>query len=357
MSEERVKGSLYDLSVPTLQQMLVDTLACKPFVAQQVYEWLYRHGAVTFDAMTNLAKPIRTALAERFTMLLPEVAAEQRSTDGTTKYVFRLHDGKSVESVWIPAVRRDHTPRNTLCISTQAGCAMGCTFCHTATMGLQRHLSQGEIVGQILAVQQRLPADTRLTNIVLMGMGEPLHNYDAVVSALRIMIDDHGLALGKRRVTLSTVGLVPGIRRLGAERLGVKLALSLHATTDELRNRLIPMGRKYPLAEVLAACHDFCRAGAKGTRVTFEYLLLRGVNDTHADAERLVRIASQLPSKVNLIPWNPYPGAPWERPEDARIEAFAQWLRAKHVQVNTRNSRGRDIMAACGQLATEQEGV
>ncbi|MBI4238026.1 MAG: 23S rRNA (adenine(2503)-C(2))-methyltransferase RlmN [Deltaproteobacteria bacterium] len=352
-----MKTSVHDYTLPELRQVVVAELALPPYVASQLYEWLYRHGSTAFDTMTNLAKPVRAALAERFSCALPEVAAEHASADGTTKYLFRLHDGKTIESVWIPAVRRDHTPRNTLCISTQAGCAMGCTFCHTATMGLQRHLTQGEILGQILAVQQRLPLATRLTNIVMMGMGEPLHNYESVVNAIRIMIDDRGLAFGKRRVTLSTVGLAPAIRRLGEERLGVKLALSLHATTDELRNQLIPMGRKYALAEILAACHDFCRAGAKGTRVTFEYLLLRDVNDSHADAERLVRIVSQLPSKVNLIPWNPFPGARWDRPDDARIEAFAQWLRAKHVQVNTRISRGQDILAACGQLATAKGGV
>jgi 23S rRNA (adenine2503-C2)-methyltransferase len=345
--------NLRDISIDGLRAV-AEEVGLKPFAADQLYRWLYQQGVESFDAMSNISLAAREALAQRFVVTLPQAIEVKTADDGTTKMLFHLADGCAVETVMIPAKRRDHAPRRTVCISTQVGCAMKCTFCHTGTMGLTRHLTQGEILGQIIAVRQQLAAsDEQLTNIVLMGMGEPLHNYDTVVNAMRIMIDDRGLGFGKKRVTISTVGLAPAIRKLGKERLGVKLALSLHATTDAQRQELIPLARKYPLHEVLDACHAYCQdQPRRGEKVTFEYLMLRAVNDTPDDAQRLVQIASRVPSKVNLIPLNPYPGCPWERPEDARIERFASLLRNKGVQVNIRHSRGQEILAACGQLAT-----
>ncbi len=354
MSVSLDKPDLRDVPVGELPAV-AQSIGLKSFGSAQLYQWIYQKSVEDIEEMTNLTKSARAALAQRYTISPLALDTAMTSTDGTTKFLFRLRDGRQVETVMIPAQRRDHAPRRTVCISTQVGCAMGCTFCRTGTMGLMRNLSQGEILSQIIVIRKFLAArDERLTNVVLMGMGEPLHNYQATVDAVRIMTDDRGLAIGRRHVTVSTVGLAPAIRRLATEGLGVKLALSLHATTDEQRQTLIPLAKKYPLHEVLEACHEYCRAHGRGTRVTFEYLMLRMVNDTAEDAQRLVRIASRVPSKINLIPLNPYPGCPWERPEDARIERFATWLREKDVQVNIRASRGRDVLAACGQLATER---
>ncbi len=343
---------ILDLSADGLRAVAASA-GLKPFGAGQIYTWLYQQGVTSFDEMTNVSGAARAALAAAYRVGALENVAQQEAADGTTKFLFRLFDGLQVETVMIPADRRDHGPRRTVCISTQAGCAMGCTFCRTATMGLARHLSAAEILAQVLAVRRLLVArGERLSNVVLMGMGEPLHNYDPTMQALRIMVDPKGIGLAPRRVTLSTVGLVPGIRKFATEHLGVKLALSLHATTDDVRRTLIPMAKKYPLDEIFAACRDFCRTQPRrGEVVTLEYLMLRMVNDTEADAHRLVKIAAHVPSKVNLIPLNPYPGCPWERPEEERIENFANALRAKGVQVNIRHSRGQDILAACGQLA------
>ncbi|MBI2342867.1 MAG: 23S rRNA (adenine(2503)-C(2))-methyltransferase RlmN [Deltaproteobacteria bacterium] len=375
-----MRRDLRDLPVGELAGV-AEAAGLKAYGARQLYDWLYRQGATSFEAMTNLSATVRARLAEAYDLRTMVPSTTQEARDGTTKLLFRLDTSRppqavsehreregeappalpvegatrapQIETVVIPANRRDHSPRRTLCISTQAGCAMGCTFCHTGTMGLVRQLTQGEILGQILAARAMLAGrGEALTNIVLMGMGEPLHNYEQTVAAVRIMIDDRGLGFGKRRVTLSTVGLAPAIRRLADEQLGTKLALSLHATTDEQRQALIPMARKYPLREVLDACHYYCRRQThRDARVTFEYVLLRGVNDLPDDAHRLVRIASHLPSKVNLIPWNPYPGARWERPEETRIGRFAELLQSSGIQVNTRISRGQEILAACGQLA------
>lgn len=356
-SAAAAKPDIRDVPVGKLTAV-AQGVGLKAFGAAQLYQWIYQQGVEDFAAMTNLPKAVRAALADRYSIAPLPVATAETASDGTTKFLFALRDGRQVETVMIPAQRRDHVPRRTVCISTQVGCAMGCTFCRTGTMGLMRNLSQGEIIAQVMAIKKFLAAkDERLTNVVLMGMGEPLHNYQATVDALRIITDDKGVAMAKRRVTVSTVGLVPAIRRFAYEGTGVKLALSLHATTDEQRQTLIPLAKKYPLAEVLDACHEYCRAQGGGERVTFEYLMLSSVNDTAQDAKRLVRLASQVPSKVNLIPLNPYPGCPWERPEDARIERFANWLREKAVQVNIRHSRGSDILAACGQLATERGGA
>lgn len=333
---------------------LAAELGCKPYVGQQIYQWIFQHGVTDFDAMTNLSKTARAQLAAQHTINTLTVQSAYTSTDGTTKYLLGLPDGKAIETVDIPIARRDHAPRRTICISTQVGCAMGCAFCRTATMGLLRNLTQGEILSQILTVKSRLSAGEKLSNIVLMGMGEPLHNYDALVPSLRIMNDDVGLGFGKRKITLSTVGFVPGILKLAEEKIGVKLALSLHATTDEQRKTIMPMAKKYSIEETLDACHTYCKAHGVGTRVTFEYLLLQDVNDSRDDALRLVKLASKVPSKVNVIPWNEFPGTQWHRPSDERIEQFCETLRSKNVQVNVRISRGRDVLAACGQLALEK---
>lgn len=341
------------------------SIGAKPFAGAQLYQWLYQRGVADFAQMTNLSQAVRDALTKQYVVPALEPVDAQLATDGTRKFLFRLPDGSNVETVLIAMSPRkasdafpggDGTRRRTLCISTQVGCAMGCKFCRTATMGLIRHLRQSEILAQVLAVRRNFPEEV-FTNIVLMGMGEPLHNYDAVVGALRILVDQEGLGFSRRHVTLSTVGLAPAIRKLGEEGIGIRLALSLHATTDELRQKLIPMARKYPLSEVLDACKAYCRALGPRHRVTFEYLLIKDVNDSAEDARRLVQIASNVPSKVNVIPLNPYPGCPWERPTDAGIDQFVEWLRDKNVQVNIRISRGQEILAACGQLATKDSGL
>jgi 23S rRNA (adenine2503-C2)-methyltransferase len=326
--------------------------------AAQLYQWIYQKGARSFEAMSNINTVARDALSRAWTIDYPRIADYAISRDGTTKFLCAFPDGAAVEMVMIPADRATHKPRRTLCISSQVGCAMGCTFCHTGTMGLSRHLTAGEIVAQVLLGRDWLrEREEELTNVVFMGMGEPLHNYDATMQALRLLTDDAGIGLGRRHVTVSTVGLAPAIVRFGEERLGVKLALSLHATTDARRKELIPLAKRYTIAEILDACHAYCRAQPQqGAKVTFEYLLLKDVNDTPDDAKRLGQLAARVPCKINLIPLNPYPGCPWDRPEDERIADFGRALQAKGIQVNTRNSRGLDILAACGQLATRNNG-
>lgn len=349
-----MKTDLRNLTQDELQTVAIEC-GMKPFAAKQLYQWLYRHGVSSFDQMTNIAVAAQQRLDEKYHVNHLAVDTKLVSKDGTTKYLFALPDGHKIETVMIPAIRKDHRDRRTLCISTQVGCAMACTFCHTGTMGLKRHLTQGEVLGQIVTAKALQPEGEPITNIVFMGMGEPLHNFDVTVNALRIMADDLGLGFGKRRVTLSTVGHVPGIRKLAAvPDVDVQLALSLHATTDEVRRELIPLARKYPLDEVLGACAEYCQIQGKRARITFEYLMLKDVNDTDEDARRLAQIVAHIPAKMNLIPWNSFPGARWDRPSDERIEHFANLLRKKHIQVNIRHSRGDDILAACGQLAVKQ---
>src|SRR5688500_15895252 len=296
--------------------------------------------------MTDLSRTLRTRLRDEFSISTPRIASDEQSVDGTRKFVLELGDKRRIESVFIP-----DTPSMTFCISTQVGCAMACGFCLTGKMGLVRNLSAGEIAGQVRV----LAAATGLLdfpfNIVLMGMGEPLHNYDATMKALRMLHTEHGLALSPRRVTLSTVGIVPGLERLAREPLMPNLAISLHATTDEQRTALVPPNRKYPLADILEACRRFPLK--KRSRITFEYVMLAGVNDLPEDARRLVRLLAGIKAKVNLIPLNPAPGIPYERPSDERVDRFAQILADRHVTVSVRKSRGRDIRAACGQLIVE----
>jgi 23S rRNA (adenine2503-C2)-methyltransferase len=336
---------LAELDLPELEAAL-EGRGVERFHARQLYRWTYRRGVTDFDLMTDLSRGLRVRLQDEFTVSTPRIASDERSVDGTRKFVLELGDARRIESVFIP-----DTPSMTFCISTQVGCAMSCGFCLTGKMGLVRNLTAGEIAGQVRV----LAAATGLLdfpfNIVLMGMGEPLHNYDATMKALRMLHSEHGLAISPRRVTLSTVGIVPGLERLAREPLMPNLAISLHATTDEQRTALVPPNRKYPLAEILEVCRRFPLK--KRSRITFEYVLLAGVNDTPEDARRLARLMSGIKSKVNLIPLNPAPGIPYERPSDERVDRFAQTLADRYITVSVRKSRGRDIRAACGQLIVE----
>ena len=316
------------------------------FHARQLYRWVYRRGVTDFELMTDLARPLRAQLSEEFVVSTPTIVSDETSVDGTRKFVLELTDHRRIESVFIP-----DTPSMTFCISTQVGCAMSCGFCLTGKMGLVRNLTAGEIAAQVRVLARETDLLDAPFNIVLMGMGEPLHNYDSTMKALRILHAEHGLAVSPRRVTLSTVGIVPGLERLASEPLMPNLAISLHATTDEERTRLVPPNRKYPLAEILDACRRFPLK--KRSRITFEYVLLDGVNDSPDDARRLVRLLAGIKAKVNLIPLNPAPGIPYQRPSDTRVDRFAQILADRHVTVSVRKSRGQDIRAACGQLIVE----
>jgi 23S rRNA (adenine2503-C2)-methyltransferase len=318
----------------------------RAFHARQIFRWVYRRGITDFGAMTDLARPLRERLATELVISTPRIAHRERSTDGTEKFLLALGDGRHIESVFIP-----DSPANTLCLSTQVGCAMRCAFCLTGKMGLTRHLTAGEIAGQVRVLAGSLDLLADRFNIVLMGMGEPLHNYDQTMKALRILGDPHGFAIAPRRITLSTVGIVPALDRLAAEPWMPNLAVSLHATTDELRAVLVPTSRKYPIADVIDACRRFPLT--RRARITFEYVLLDGVNDTRDDARRLVRLLAGLKAKVNLIPLNEAAGIPFARPSDARVSAFAATLVGHGVTVSVRKSRGRDIRAACGQLIVE----
>lgn len=316
------------------------------FHARQLFAWIHRRGITSFDAMTDLARDLRARLAERFQVSTPIVVRREQSSDGTTKFLLRLDDGRLIESVFIP-----DTPANTFCLSTQVGCAMKCGFCLTGRMGIVRNLTAGEIVGQVRVLARELGMLDKRFNIVLMGMGEPLHNYDATMKALRILADEHGMAVSPRRITLSTVGVLPALERLATEPIMPNLAISLHATTEDQRDMLVPVNRKYGLEDLLAACRRFPLK--RRNRITFEYVLLKGVNDSPEDARRLVRLLNGIKAKVNLLPLNEAAGIPFERPSDAVVNRFAQILADHHVTVSVRKSRGRDIRAACGQLITE----
>lgn len=314
--------------------------------AAQLFQWIYRRRVESFEVMSNLPKALRRSLAERFTLRKLPVLAEDRSRDGTRKFLLGLEDGKQIESVLIP-----DEDRLTACLSTQVGCALACAFCLTGMMGLKRHLEVWEIVAQIPALQERLQAEERITHIVLMGMGEPLHNYEATVKALRIIMDPEGLAFSPRRITLSTVGFPDALKKLGEEGIGVNLAISLHAPTDALRDRLVPLNRRYPLKVLLEACQAYPLPPRR--RLTFEYVLLEGVNDRIEDAEQLADLLKGLRCKINLIPLNEAPEIPFKRPSQERLLAFQQVLHERGYTATLRESRGWDIAAACGMLKTD----
>jgi 23S rRNA (adenine2503-C2)-methyltransferase len=316
------------------------------FHARQIFSWIYAKGVTDFEKMTNLSLALRADLAGHFRISTPTIVAKDVSSDGTVKFLLELDDARRIESVFIP-----DTPSQTFCISTQVGCAMKCGFCLTGKMGLVRNLSAGEIAGQVRVLAGELGLRESKFNIVLMGMGEPLHNYDNTMKALRMLNDEHGLAISPKRVTLSTVGVLPALDRLATEPVMPNLAISLHATTEDQRDALVPVNRKYGLEDIIAAARRF--PARRRNRITFEYVLLRGVNDTPDDARRLVRLLGDIRCKVNLIPLNEAAGIPFERPSDDRVNAFARVLANAGLTVSVRKSRGRDIRAACGQLIVE----
>ena len=338
---------------------LIDELAAigeKAFRAKQIWHWIYHQGTTDFAAMSSIARPLQQKLAEQFVIGRPGVATEQTSTDGTRKWLFRFRDGQEAETVYIPDRQED---RGAVCISSQVGCTLSCRFCHTGTQKLVRNLGAAEIVGQFMAARDaygewpspRGETPRLLSTIVLMGMGEPLYNYENVARAMQIVMDNEGIGLSRRRITLSTSGVVPMMDRCGEE-LGVNLAVSLHAVRDDLRDEIVPLNRKYPIAELLAACRRY-PGSSNSRRITFEYIMLRGVNDTEADARELVRLIAGIPAKVNLIPFNPWPGSAYHPSTREKLDSFAAIVMAAGFSSPVRTPRGRDILAACGQLRTE----
>ncbi len=349
---ETVKtGERVDLRSLSREELgaFVEAAGERPYRARQLFRWLHQKGARSFDEMTDLSAAFRNKLAETARLTTLQKDMEQQSADGTIKYRFVTEDGKRIESVFMPEEKR-----RTLCVSTQVGCAMGCKFCMTATLGLVRHLTPGEIVDQVHRVNRDLrergfSGDERpVTNLVFMGMGEPLHNFDNVVRALDILLAEDGPNFSQRHVTVSTVGLVPDIERFG-ERTPVKLAISLNATLDETRSEIMPINRKWNIERLMAAARKFPMK--QGRRITFEYVLMRGVNDSDEDARRLAGLLAGVPAKVNVIPYNDNPGLPFASPGEARAEAFRQILFDRNITAVVRKNRGRDIAAACGQLA------
>ncbi len=320
--------------------------------ARQLFHWIYHRGARSFDEMTTLSKDLRAKLAEQFSVARPEIVVEQQSSDGTRKWLLRFFDGQEVECVFIP-----QTDRGALCVSTQVGCTLTCKFCHTGTMPLVRNLQAGEILAQLLVARDALgewpsPRDDRLfTNIVVMGMGEPLFNYDGIAAAMKLATDGDGIGMSRHKITLSTSGVVPRIVQWGEE-LGTGLAISLHAVRDDLRDELVPVNRKWKIAELLDACRAYPH---RNKPITFEYVMLAGVNDSDADARELVRLLQGMPAKVNLIPFNPWPGTIYQCSSNNRIRAFAQIVEDAGYSSPVRVPRGRDILAACGQLKTASE--
>ncbi len=361
MTKPELMAALAAAGVPEAQ--------CK-MRAAQLWNWIYTRGAQDFAPLTNIAKSLRGALDERFTLARPEIAAEQISEDGTRKWLLRLEPqapgerAPEIETVYIP-----EPDRGTLCISSQIGCTLNCSFCHTGTQRLVRNLTPSEILGQILVARDRIgdwpgasapasshgipDAERKITNIVLMGMGEPLYNFDNVKAAIAVATDPDALAFSKRRTTLSTSGVVPMIGRAGAE-IGTMLAISLHAVRDELRDELVPVNRKYPIAALLDACRNYPGL-SNARRITFEYVMLKGINDSIAEAKELVRLLAKIPAKINLIPFNPWPGTRYECSDWAQIERFADIVNRAGYASPIRTPRGRDIMAACGQLKSASE--
>ena len=349
LSRAALGDRLATLGVPERQQRMR---------VSQLWSWVYVRGQTDFAAMTDIAKELRAELAAHFMLERPEIVTEQVSVDGTRKWLLRLADGKEVETVYIP-----ESDRGTLCISSQVGCTLTCTFCHTGTQKLVRNLTAGEIVGQIMLARDRIgdwpgataadprglpDSERKITNVVLMGMGEPLYNFDNVRDACAIAADGEGLSISKRRITLSTSGVVPEIPRWGEE-AGTMLAISLHAVRDELRDELVPINKKWPIKDLLAACRAYPGL-SNAKRITFEYVMLKGLNDSVEDAKVLVRLLAKIPAKINLIPFNPWPGAPYECSDWDDIEKFAEVVNRAGYASPVRSPRGRDIMAACGQL-------
>jgi 23S rRNA (adenine2503-C2)-methyltransferase len=348
------RRDLVGLSRERLREVLVEAGEA-PFRAKQVWHWIYYQGVTDFARMSSIAKPTQARLAERFVVGRPAIATVQTSADETRKWLFRFRDGQEAETVYIPDKYAD---RGAVCVSSQIGCTLACRFCHTGTQVLARNLAPGEIAGQFMAARDSYgewpspkgETPRLLSTVVLMGMGEPLYNYDNVAAAVRILMDGEGIGLSRRRITLSTSGVVPLMDRCGRE-LAVNLAVSLHAARDELRNELVPLNRKYPLAELIAACRRY-PAASNARRITFEYVMLKGINDSEADARELIRLIAGIPAKVNLIPFNPWPGSPYETSRPKAIERFAAIVNDAGFSSPVRAPRGRDILAACGQLRT-----
>jgi len=355
MSMMESKQSLLGLSPDALKSALISAGVAEKAAAmrvRQLWNWIYVHGARDFAQMSNLAKDFRGHMDARFTLARPQVVTEQISNDGTRKWLIRGGGGQEFETVFIP-----EPGRGTLCVSSQVGCTLNCRFCHTGTQNLVRNLTPAEITGQVMIARDHLSdwpstgANRRLTNVVMMGMGEPLYNFDNVKAALAIVADGDGLALSKRRITLSTAGVVPMIKRAGEE-IGSSLAISLHAARDEVRDVIVPLNRKYKIAELLDACRTYPGV-SNARRITFEYVMLKGINDSLSDARELVRVIRGIPAKINLIPFNPWPGAPYECSDWEQIEKFAEIVNRAGYASPVRTPRGRDIMAACGQLKSE----
>jgi len=351
---QETRTNLIGLSREALNAVLVDA-GEKPFRAKQVFHWIYHRGAKDFAQMSDLSKDLRARLETRFVLDRPGIAREQTSSDRTRKWLMQFDDGQKAETVFIP-----EDDRGAVCISSQVGCTLTCRFCHTGTQRLVRNLTPAEIVGQFMVARDSYgewptPTDERrmLSNIVMMGMGEPLYNFENVAIALKIIMDGEGIAVGKRRITLSTSGVVPEIHRCGAE-LGVNLAVSLHAPDDDTRSMIMPINKKYPLKELMQACRDYPGA-SNARRITFEYVMLKGINDTAAHARALIRLVKDIPCKFNLIPFNPWPGTPYECSDAEIVESFAQHLWDAGYSAPVRTPRGRDILAACGQLKTDSE--
>jgi 23S rRNA (adenine2503-C2)-methyltransferase len=339
------RPDLADLERAVLESAL-DARGHKPFHARQIFRWIHKHGVTDIAAMTDLSRDLRATLADEFALTTPTLAHRETSVDGTEKFLLRLADGTHIEAVFIP-----DTPAMTFCISTQVGCAMACAFCLTGKMGLVRHLTAGEIVGQVRVLAGALGMRDKKFNIVLMGMGEPLHNYEETMRALRILADQHGFDMSPRRITLSTVGLLPALEKLAKEPVMPNLAISLHAPTDLQRGELVPINKKYGVSSIIDACRRFPLN--RRSRITFEYVLLAGVNDSPQDARKLAKLVSPVKCKVNLIPLNAAAGIPFERPSDEVVDRFAKIVADHGVTVSVRKSRGRDIRAACGQLIVE----
>ncbi len=350
MNEGNTQTPLIGLSREALLAA-VAPLGMEPFRSKQLWHWMYVRGCTDFAAMTTFSKSLREELATCFVVQRPELSEAQTSVDGTRKWLLSMADRQKVEMVHIPSVTRDI---GALCISSQVGCTLTCRFCHTGTQRLVRNLEASEIVGQVMLARDQVgdwtaqSQDRVINNIVLMGMGEPLYNYDNVARAVHLLTDPDGISISRRRITLSTSGVVPMMQRCGEE-LGVNLAISLHATQDELRNQIMPINRKYPIKELMEACRNYPGL-SNSRRITFEYVMLKGVNDSLADARALVKLLAGIPSKINLIPFNAWPGSAFECSDDAVIEAFGDYLNNAGYVSPIRRPRGRDILAACGQL-------